>query len=106
MPLYAAGLTLAAVAHRIDISPHNAKEYLDRVRRKYELMGRAVRTRTELDLVLTDTRFYRASSRVHGESPHLRTNLIDFGGACVRTLIVGGRGGLADTFRLRAVIRS
>jgi DNA-binding NarL/FixJ family response regulator len=49
--LYAAGLTLTAVAHRMDISPHTAKEYLDRVRRKYELMGRAARTRTELYVV-------------------------------------------------------
>jgi DNA-binding NarL/FixJ family response regulator len=49
--LYAAGLTLNAVAHRMGISPHTAKEYLDRVRRKYELIGRRARTRTELYVV-------------------------------------------------------
>lgn len=52
--LYAAGLTLAAVAHRMEISPHTAKEYLDRVRRKYELIGRSARTRTELYVVASD----------------------------------------------------
>jgi DNA-binding NarL/FixJ family response regulator len=52
--LYAAGLTLVAVAHRMEISPHTAKEYLDRVRRKYELIGRSARTRTELYVVALD----------------------------------------------------
>jgi len=52
--LYAAGLTLAAVAHRMGISPHTAKEYLDRVRRKYEVIGRSARTRTELYVVASD----------------------------------------------------
>jgi DNA-binding NarL/FixJ family response regulator len=46
--LYASGLKLAAVAHRMGISPHTAKEYLDRVRAKYSLVGRPARTRTEL----------------------------------------------------------
>ena len=46
--LYAAGLTLNAVAHRMGVSPHTAKEYLDRVRAKYEHIGRRARTRTEL----------------------------------------------------------
>lgn len=49
--LYAAGLTLVAVAHRMGIYLHTAKEYLDRVRRKYELIGRTARTRTELYVV-------------------------------------------------------
>jgi len=52
--LYAAGLTLTAVAHRMGISPHTAKEYLDRIRRKYELIGRSARTRTELYVVASD----------------------------------------------------
>lgn len=30
------------------ISPHTAKEYLDRVRAKYQQVGRPARTRTEL----------------------------------------------------------
>jgi len=46
--LYASGLKLAAVAHRMGISPHTAKEYLDRVRAKYEAVGRVARTRTQL----------------------------------------------------------
>ena len=46
--LYAAGLKLTAVAHRMGVSPHTAKEYLDRVRKKYEVVGRRARTRTEL----------------------------------------------------------
>lgn len=46
--LYASGLKLAAVAHRMGISPHTAKEYLDRVRGKYRQVGRAASTRTDL----------------------------------------------------------
>ena len=46
--LYASGLKLSAVAHRMGISPHTAKEYLDRVRAKYAQVGRPARTRTEL----------------------------------------------------------
>ena len=46
--LYASGLKLTAVGHRMGISPHTAKEYLDRVRVKYANIGREVRTRTEL----------------------------------------------------------
>lgn len=46
--LYASGLKLAAVARRMDISPHTVKEYLDRVRVKYQQVGRPARTRTEL----------------------------------------------------------
>jgi DNA-binding NarL/FixJ family response regulator len=46
--LYASGLKLSAVAHRMGISPHTAKEYLDRVRGKYASVGRPARTRTEL----------------------------------------------------------
>lgn len=46
--LYASGLKLSAVGHRMGISPHTAKEYLDRVRMKYANLGRAARTRTEL----------------------------------------------------------
>lgn len=48
LQLYASGLTLAAVAHSMGISPHTAKEYLDRVRTKYAQVGRTARTRTEL----------------------------------------------------------
>lgn len=46
--LYASGLSMAAVARKMGISPHTAKEYLDRVRSKYAAVGRTARTRTEL----------------------------------------------------------
>jgi len=46
--LYASGLSMTAVARRLEISPHTAKEYLDRVRAKYAAVGREARTRTEL----------------------------------------------------------
>lgn len=46
--LYAAGLKLSAVASRMGISPHTAKEYLDRVRSKYAQVGRSVHTRTDM----------------------------------------------------------
>lgn len=46
--LYASGLKLVAVARQMGISPHTAKEYLDRVRQKYQQVGRQARTRTEL----------------------------------------------------------
>jgi DNA-binding NarL/FixJ family response regulator len=46
--LYASGLKLTAVANQLGISPHTAKEYLDRVRAKYAQVGRTARTRTEL----------------------------------------------------------
>ena len=46
--LYASGLKLTAVANRMGISPHTAKEYLDRIRAKYAHLGRSARTRTEM----------------------------------------------------------
>lgn len=52
--LYASGLTLNSVARRMEISPHTAKEYLDRVRTKYGQIGREARTRTELYVAAQD----------------------------------------------------
>ena len=46
--LYASGLSMTAVGRKMGISPHTAKEYLDRVRSKYAALGRTARTRTEL----------------------------------------------------------
>jgi DNA-binding NarL/FixJ family response regulator len=46
--LYASGLSMTAVGRKMGISPHTAKEYLDRVRAKYAAVGRNARTRTEL----------------------------------------------------------
>ncbi len=48
LQLYASGLTLEAVAHRMHVSPSTAREYLLRVRRKYADVGRDVRTKTDL----------------------------------------------------------
>lgn len=46
--LYASGMSIVAVSRKMGISPHTAKEYLDRVRTKYAAVGRTARTRTEL----------------------------------------------------------
>lgn len=48
LQLYASGLSMTAVGRKMEISPHTAKEYLDRVRAKYAAVGRTARTRTEL----------------------------------------------------------
>lgn len=46
--LYASGLKMDSVARRMNVSPHTAKEYIDRVRAKYGAVGRQARTKTEL----------------------------------------------------------
>ena len=46
--LYSSGLKLASVARRLDISPHTAKEHIDRIRDKYEEMGSRPKTKTDL----------------------------------------------------------
>jgi DNA-binding NarL/FixJ family response regulator len=46
--LYASGLKLDSVARRMGISSSTAREYLQRVRRKYAQVGREVRTKTDL----------------------------------------------------------
>lgn len=46
--LYASGLTLETVARRMNVTPHTAREYLARVRRKYAEVGREVRTKTDM----------------------------------------------------------
>lgn len=46
--LYATGLTLSSVGRRMEISPHTAKRYIDRVRAKYAVLGRDVGTKTGL----------------------------------------------------------
>lgn len=57
--LYASGLKLSAVASRMGISPHTAREYLDRVRAKYAAVGREARTRTELYAAASHDGFLR-----------------------------------------------
>lgn len=46
--LLASGLTLEAAARRMEIRPGTAKTYLDRVKEKYEQVGRPARTKLEL----------------------------------------------------------
>ncbi|MEI6624401.1 MAG: response regulator transcription factor [Actinomycetes bacterium] len=46
--LYASGLKMTSVARELGISPHTAKEYLDRVRDKYTAVGRPVGTKLDL----------------------------------------------------------
>jgi DNA-binding NarL/FixJ family response regulator len=46
--LYASGLKLDSVARRMNVSPATAKEYLDRVRAKYALAHRTVRSKSDM----------------------------------------------------------
>lgn len=46
--LYASGLKLDSVARRMNVSPATAKEYLDRVRAKYAVAHRSVRSKSEM----------------------------------------------------------
>jgi DNA-binding NarL/FixJ family response regulator len=46
--LYASGLKLDSVARRMNVSPATAKEYLDRVRAKYALSHRSVRSKSDM----------------------------------------------------------
>ena len=48
LQMYASGLTMGKVAEQMQVSTHTAREYIERVRDKYALKGRTVRTRTEL----------------------------------------------------------
>lgn len=46
--LYAGGLTMTAVARRMGVGYDTAREYVERARRKWDDLGRDVRTKTEL----------------------------------------------------------
>ncbi len=46
--LYASGLKLDAVARRMNVAPSTVKEYLDRVRAKYDAIGLDARTKMDL----------------------------------------------------------
>lgn len=48
LTLYASGLPMKAVARRLQVSYDTAKDYVDRVRQKYEEVGRSARTKVEL----------------------------------------------------------
>lgn len=54
LQLYAQGLSLKAVARRMSVTQSTAKEYLDRVRAKYQAMGRTARTKVELQAAARD----------------------------------------------------
>ena len=53
---YAAGMTLEAVARRMDIKPGTVREYLARIKRKYEAVGRPAYTKLELAQRLREDR--------------------------------------------------
>jgi len=46
--LYACGLKLDSVARAMGVAPSTAKQYVDRVRQKYEQVGTPARTKSEL----------------------------------------------------------
>lgn len=46
--LYASGLKLEAVARRMNIAPSTAKQYIDRVKAKYQDQGMSVHTKTDM----------------------------------------------------------
>jgi DNA-binding NarL/FixJ family response regulator len=46
--LYASGLPMKAVARRLNVTHDTARGYVDRVREKYELVGRSARTKVQL----------------------------------------------------------
>jgi DNA-binding NarL/FixJ family response regulator len=48
LQLYATGLKMSSVARQMGVQPETAKDYIDRVRKKYAALGRDVRTKTEL----------------------------------------------------------
>lgn len=55
--LYACGMKLDSVARRMGIASSTAKQYVDRVRGKYEAVGLRARTRSELYTAATDDGF-------------------------------------------------
>lgn len=55
--LYASGMKLDSVARRMGIASSTAKQYIDRVRRKYEAVGHRARSRSELYSAAIDDGF-------------------------------------------------
>ena len=53
---YAAGMTLEAVARRLDVKPGTIREYLARIKRKYEAVGRPAYTKLQLAQRLREDR--------------------------------------------------
>ncbi|MEY3407206.1 MAG: hypothetical protein RL038_267, partial [Actinomycetota bacterium] len=54
LTLYASGLTMEAVARRMNISENTAKYYIGRVRDKYQQAGIQARTKVELNRAARD----------------------------------------------------
>jgi DNA-binding NarL/FixJ family response regulator len=65
LTLYASGLPMKAVARRLGVSYDTAKDYVDRVRQKYEEVGRSARTKVELYQRALEDGFLGATTR-HG----------------------------------------
>lgn len=72
--LYACGLKLDSVARRMGIASSTAKQYIDRVRRKYAAAGSDVRTRSELYSIAIEDGFINPrADPPHGTDPPHRT---------------------------------
>ncbi|MCX4745754.1 response regulator transcription factor [Kitasatospora sp. NBC_01287] len=72
---YASGLTLKSAARRAGITPNTAKDYLDRVKAKYQRAGRPTYTKTDLahrvreDGLEHEPGHGRGHGRGHGPGP-------------------------------------
>lgn len=66
LTLYASGLPMKAVARRLQVSYDTAKDYVDRVRQKYEEVGRSARTKVELYQRALEDGFIASTPSRHG----------------------------------------
>ena len=62
LQLYAGGLKLDSVARRMGLAPSTVKQYINRVRTKYEAAGVRARTKTELYQIGLEDGFLRSGS--------------------------------------------
>ncbi|MFY1632442.1 sigma factor-like helix-turn-helix DNA-binding protein [Solwaraspora sp. WMMB335] len=69
---YVSGLTMAAVARRTGIGLGTAKQYLDRVKRKYAAVGRPARTKLELARRAVEDGLLPWAERPHQPDPLTR----------------------------------
>jgi DNA-binding NarL/FixJ family response regulator len=74
LELYASGMTLDAVARRAGIAPGTAKEYLARVKRKYESVGRPILSRVDYSVRHREDRFGRESLEGMATRPEGQNN--------------------------------
>lgn len=61
---YASGMTLKAAARRAGITAHTAKDYLNRVKAKYQQAGRPAYTKIDLARVVREDRIEREGPRL------------------------------------------